>query len=109
LRAGIIVDVPEERREMNLQSELDTLAHKIASFHEPTSIADTEWQEFVENTTISLNIYPLFNKSAHIWASYILIKLYCCKFTCYFTLKKLNFKIRKIIHFPYLINCSKVP
>lgn len=39
---------------MNLQSELDTLAGKIASFHEPEEITSEEWQHFVDNTTIAL-------------------------------------------------------
>lgn len=39
---------------MNLQSELDVLAQKIASFHEPTPISDEEWREFTERTTIAL-------------------------------------------------------
>ena len=39
---------------MNLQSELDALAQKIASFHEPTATSDDKWNEFVENTTIAL-------------------------------------------------------
>lgn len=39
---------------MNLQSELDALAQRIASFHEPISVADSEWQDFVDNTTVAL-------------------------------------------------------
>ena len=39
---------------MNLQTELDKLSQKIASFHEPESVADEEWEEFVANTTIAL-------------------------------------------------------
>lgn len=39
---------------MNLQSELDALAGKIASFHDPESITDDEWQHFVDNTTVAL-------------------------------------------------------
>lgn len=39
---------------MSLQTELDTLGSKIASFHEPASAQDDEWQEFVNNTTIAL-------------------------------------------------------
>ncbi len=39
---------------MNLQSELDALAQKIASFHDPTAISDDEWNNFVENTTVAL-------------------------------------------------------
>lgn len=38
---------------MSLQSELDTLAQKIASFHEPAGISDEEWQEFTDNTTVA--------------------------------------------------------
>lgn len=39
---------------MSLQSELDALANKIASFHEPAEVSDTEWQAFVDNTTVAL-------------------------------------------------------
>jgi NDP-sugar pyrophosphorylase family protein len=39
---------------MTLQSELDILGSKIASFHEPEDLADEEWQNFVENTTVAL-------------------------------------------------------
>ena len=39
---------------MNLETELATLASKIASFHDPQPIADNEWQHFVDNTTIAL-------------------------------------------------------
>jgi len=39
---------------MSLQAELDTLGNKIASFHEPASAQDNEWQQFVDNTTIAL-------------------------------------------------------
>ena len=39
---------------MSLQTELDTLGSKIASFHEPASVQDGEWQSFVDNTTIAL-------------------------------------------------------
>ena len=39
---------------MNLQTELDALADKIASFHDPESIADDEWQHFTANTTVAL-------------------------------------------------------
>ena len=39
---------------MNLQTELDTLAQRIASFHEPVSVSDEEWHNFVDNTTVAL-------------------------------------------------------
>ncbi len=39
---------------MNLQTELDILAQKIASFHEPESVDDAQWLDFVENTTVAL-------------------------------------------------------
>ena len=39
---------------MQLQSELDLLAKKIASFHEPPSVSDAEWQKFASNTTVVL-------------------------------------------------------
>lgn len=39
---------------MNLQTELDALAQKIASFHEPQSVGDDEWQQFIGNTTVAL-------------------------------------------------------
>jgi NDP-sugar pyrophosphorylase family protein len=39
---------------MSLQTELDALGSKIASFHEPASVQDDEWQQFVDNTTIAL-------------------------------------------------------
>ena len=38
----------------NLQTELDVLAGKIASFHEPEAVSDDEWQQFTTNTTIAL-------------------------------------------------------
>lgn len=39
---------------MNLQTELSALATKIASFHDPADVADDEWQDFVNNTTVAL-------------------------------------------------------
>ena len=39
---------------MSLQSELDAFAGKIASFHDPQAIDDTEWQDFVDTTTVAL-------------------------------------------------------
>lgn len=42
------------RTDMNLQTELDILAQKIASFHEPESVDDAQWLDFVENTTVAL-------------------------------------------------------
>lgn len=39
---------------MTLQTELDMLAEKIASFHEPVQPSDDEQQDFFENTTIAL-------------------------------------------------------
>lgn len=39
---------------MNLQTELDALAQKIASFHEPQTVSNSEWQEFTENATVAL-------------------------------------------------------
>ena len=38
---------------MSLQTELDILAQKIASFHEPAEATETEWQAFVDNTTVA--------------------------------------------------------
>lgn len=38
---------------MSLQTELDALAEKIASFHEPAEVSDAEWQAFVDNTTVA--------------------------------------------------------
>ena len=31
---------------MNLQTELDALAQRIASFHEPESVDDDQWKNF---------------------------------------------------------------
>ena len=42
------------RRYMTLQTELDMLAGKIASFHEPVRPTDNERQDFFDNTTIAL-------------------------------------------------------
>lgn len=39
---------------MTLQTELDALAQKIASFHEPAEVPDAKWQAFVDNTTVAL-------------------------------------------------------
>ncbi len=39
---------------MSLQTELDALAEKIATFHEPAEVPDAEWQAFVDNTTVAL-------------------------------------------------------
>lgn len=39
---------------MSLQSELDTLGSKIASFHDPATVPEDEWQSFVDNTTVAL-------------------------------------------------------
>ncbi len=39
---------------MSLQTELNVLASKIASFHDPQNVSDDEWQNFVNNTTIAL-------------------------------------------------------
>lgn len=38
----------------NLQSELDILAKKIASFHEPPKVSNEEWTEFVKNSVVAL-------------------------------------------------------
>ncbi|HSW79118.1 MAG TPA: sugar phosphate nucleotidyltransferase [Candidatus Babeliales bacterium] len=38
----------------DLQSNLNDLAHKIASFHEPASVSDTEWEKFTSNTIVAL-------------------------------------------------------
>lgn len=38
----------------NLQAELDVLAGKIASFHDPHAVSDDEWQHFTANTTVAL-------------------------------------------------------
>jgi NDP-sugar pyrophosphorylase family protein len=39
---------------MNLQTELDALAAKIASFHEPATINEDDWQQYVDSTTVAL-------------------------------------------------------
>lgn len=39
---------------MSLKSELDTLAEKIASFHEPPKVDDKEWSEFASNSVVAL-------------------------------------------------------
>lgn len=39
---------------MDLQSELDSLAKRIASFHEPPKIDDKTWQSFANNTVVAL-------------------------------------------------------
>lgn len=39
---------------MDLQSELDKFAKKIASFHESPKISDEQWRKFAANTTIAL-------------------------------------------------------
>ncbi len=39
---------------MNLQTELDDLAQKIASFHEPQTVSEDEWKIFAGNTTVAL-------------------------------------------------------
>lgn len=39
---------------MNLQTELDTLAGRIASFHDPETISDDDWQTFTDTTTVAL-------------------------------------------------------
>ncbi len=39
---------------MRLQSELDTLAKKIASFHEPPKASEEEWAEFVDKAVVAL-------------------------------------------------------
>lgn len=39
---------------MNLQTELDALAQKIASFHEPNPVNEETWNDFVNNTTVAL-------------------------------------------------------
>jgi NDP-sugar pyrophosphorylase family protein len=39
---------------MDLQSELDKLAERIASFHEPPKATDKQWQEFADNTVVAL-------------------------------------------------------
>ena len=39
---------------MNLQTELDALSQKIASFHEPANVSDEEWHQFASNTTVAL-------------------------------------------------------
>lgn len=39
---------------MDLQSELDGLAKKVASFHEPPTISDEEWRKFAENSVVAL-------------------------------------------------------
>lgn len=39
---------------MNLQSELQNLAGRIASFHKPQPIDDDTWQQFADNTVVAL-------------------------------------------------------
>jgi len=39
---------------MTLQHELDNLSTRIASFHEPPHVNDTEWQHFADNTVVAL-------------------------------------------------------
>src|SRR6202142_3859474 len=39
---------------MNLQSELDALAQKIAGFNEPKLITELQWQEFADNSVVVL-------------------------------------------------------
>src|SRR3972149_4891833 len=39
---------------MNLQTELDKLAKKIASFHEPPEISDKQWKKFADDTVVAL-------------------------------------------------------
>jgi NDP-sugar pyrophosphorylase family protein len=39
---------------MELQAELDSLAQKIASFHEPPQVSDAAWQAFADNTVVAL-------------------------------------------------------
>jgi NDP-sugar pyrophosphorylase family protein len=39
---------------MSLQSELDELGSKIASFHKPQPMSDEEWKKFAENTVVVL-------------------------------------------------------
>lgn len=39
---------------MDLQTQLDNLAHQIASFHEPPSVNDEAWQTFADNTVVAL-------------------------------------------------------
>ncbi len=39
---------------MGLQNELDALASRIASFHEPPAISDEAWQAFADKTIVAL-------------------------------------------------------
>lgn len=39
---------------MTLQSELDALSERIASFHEPAHISDEAWKDFADNTVVAL-------------------------------------------------------
>lgn len=39
---------------MSLQTELDNLGHKIASFHDPAKVTDDEWESFANNTVVAL-------------------------------------------------------
>lgn len=39
---------------MNLQSELDELAKRVASFHEAPTVSDEEWKNFADNTVVAL-------------------------------------------------------
>lgn len=39
---------------MHLQRELDALASRIASFHQPEPVDDATWKEFADNTVVAL-------------------------------------------------------
>lgn len=39
---------------MNLETELNALAQKIASFHEPAPVDQDHWNDFITNTTVAL-------------------------------------------------------
>lgn len=39
---------------MNLQTELDELAQRISSFHDPQPVSEERWKQFTENTIVAL-------------------------------------------------------
>jgi len=39
---------------MSLQSELDKLGKRIADFHDPPNVPDSEWQKFADRTVVAL-------------------------------------------------------
>jgi hypothetical protein len=39
---------------VNLQDELNSLAARVASFHDPESVSDDIWQSFAEQSVVAL-------------------------------------------------------